>query len=68
MSGETQNEKPRDRFDLEQDILECWKVTTDIKLFQDQGGDMDVLRAYYDQKFERLWETFELLIEKGKVL
>ncbi len=68
MSGETPETKKRDRFDLEQDILECWKVTTDIKLFQDQGGDMDVLRAYYDQKFERLWETFELLIEKGKVL
>lgn len=69
MSGETPtNEKTRDRFDLEQDILECWKVTTDISLFKEQGGDMSVLCAYYDQKFERLWETFELLIQKGKVL
>jgi len=70
MNGETleTNEKPRDRFDLEQDILECWKVTTDIKLFKEQGGDMSVLCAYYDQKFERLWDTFELLIQKGKML
>ena len=65
MSGENQTgEKTRDRFDLEQDILECWKVTTDIKLFVEQGADLSVLSAYYDQKFERLWDTFEKLISK----
>jgi hypothetical protein len=65
MSGENQTgEKARDRFDLEQDILECWKVTTDIKLFVAQGADLSVLSDYYDQKFERLWDTFEKLISK----
>jgi hypothetical protein len=65
MSGENQTtEKTRDRFDLEQDILECWKVTTDIKVFVEQGGDLSVLSAYYDQKFERLWSTFEQLVAK----
>jgi hypothetical protein len=65
MSGENQTtEKTRDRFDLEQDILECWKVTTDIKVFAEQGGDLSVLSAYYDQKFERLWSTFEQLVAK----
>lgn len=68
MNGDNPETKTRDRFDLEQEILECWKVTTDIKLFQEQGGDMSVLCAYYDQKFERLWDTFEVLIHKGKVL
>ena len=65
MSGENQTgEKARDRFDLEQDILECWKVTTDIKMFVEQGADLSVLSAYYDQKFERLWNTFEQLSAK----
>ena len=65
MSGENQTgEKARDRFDLEQDILECWKVTTDIKMFVEQGADLSVLSAYYDQKFERLWNTFEQLAAK----
>jgi hypothetical protein len=68
MNGEIQNEKPRDRFDLEQDILECWKVTNDIKLFEEQGGDLNVLSKYYDQKFDRLWNTFEMLIKEGKIL
>lgn len=69
MNGETQKtEVARDRFDLEQEILECWKVTTDIKLFEEQGGDLSVLSKYYDQKFERLWNTFELLIKEGKTL
>lgn len=69
MNGETQkNEVERDRFDLEQDILECWKVTNDIKLFEEQGGDLNVLSKYYDQKFDRLWNTFEMLIKEGKIL
>lgn len=69
MNGEIQKtEVARDRFDLEQEILECWKVTTDIKLFEEQGGDLSVLSKYYDQKFERLWNTFELLIKEGKTL
>lgn len=62
MNGETPETKTRDRFDLEQEILECWKVTTDIKLFAEQGGDFSVLSQYYEQKFERLWSTFEHLV------
>ena len=58
----------RDRFDLEQEILECWKVTTDISLFKEQGGDMDALAAYYEQKFERLWSTFEQLTHERKIV
>ena len=68
MSGETQNvEKPRDRFDLEQEILECWRVTDDINLFVGSSASADELRAlsiYYNRKFERLWETFEHLCSK----
>jgi hypothetical protein len=68
MSGENQTtKKARDRFDLEQDILECWKVTTDIGLWKEQGADLSTLSAYYEQKFERLWDTFEKLIRENKL-
>ena len=53
------------RFDLEQEILECWKVTTDIKLWCDQEAgveDYRTLAAYYERKFEKLWSTFEAVI------
>jgi len=62
MSGEIPETDTRDRFDLEQEILECWKVTADIKLFAEQRGDFDVLSQYYEAKFNRLWETFEHLV------
>lgn len=76
MSGEKQTSNsevndPRDRFDMEQEILECWRVTSDIELFVAKGVDkekMKVLSEYYNQKFERLWETFETLIHQGKIL
>jgi hypothetical protein len=68
MNGENQETKTRDRFDLEQEILECWKVTTDISLFKEQDGDLDALAAYYEQKFKRLWSTFETLTHEGKIV
>jgi len=69
MSGETQ-EKTRDRFDLEQEILECWKVTNDITMFIEQGSsveDFKTLSNYYEKKFDRLWSTFETLTQEGKI-
>ena len=53
-----------DRFDLEQQILECWKVTDDIKLFATQDSSDEkwqALKTYYDAKFEQLWATFETM-------
>lgn len=53
-----------DRFDLEQQILECWKVTDDIKLFVSQNSnseEFDALSIYYNKKFEQLWATFETM-------
>lgn len=62
MTEETATVKPRDRFDLEQEILECWKVVDDIALFVAQDADMTHLSAYYEQKFQRLWDTFEQVV------
>jgi hypothetical protein len=49
------------RFDLEQQILECWKVTEDITMMAKQNASTDSLNAlstYYEHKFNQLWETF----------
>lgn len=56
-----------DRFDLEQQILECWKVTDDIKLFAEQNPSEEkwsALKTYYDAKFEQLWDTFETMCQE----
>lgn len=53
-----------DRFDLEQQILECWKVTDDVKLFVTQNStpeEFAALSIYYEKKFEQLWSTFEIM-------
>ena len=71
MSGKkNQTTKTRDRFDLEQEILECWKVTNDINMFVEQGSsveDFKTLAAYYEKKFDRLWSTFEQLVHESKL-
>ena len=52
------------RFDLEQQILDCWKITHDIPMMEAQGAnaaDMTSLACVYEYKFKRLWETFEVM-------
>lgn len=54
-----------DRFDLEQQILSCWQITSDIRVLEEQGAtaeDMVHLAAVYEFKFEQLWSTFENMI------
>ena len=56
-----------DRFDLEQQILECWKITDDIAMMESQGAtaaDMTSLACVYEYKFERLWEIFEGMVHE----
>lgn len=69
MSGENQT-KTRNRFDLEQEILECWKVVNDIQTWIEQGApaeDFKVLTEYYERKFQRMWDTFETMIQQGDI-
>jgi hypothetical protein len=54
-----------DRFDLEQQILDCWKITDEIPMMEAQGAnvaDMTSLACVYDFKFKQLWSTFETMI------
>jgi hypothetical protein len=53
------------RFDLEQQILDCWKITDDIAMMEAQGAntaDMTSLACVYEYKFKRLWEIFEGMV------
>jgi len=62
-----------DRFDFEQQIMDCWKVTDDIKVAYDGIIDGDLkptetcdvligLRHLYELKFNKLWDMFEGVI------
>ena len=65
-----------DRFDLEQQLLECWRITDDIKtvLKITEAEDIDRtqnaligLREIYEQKFNDLWDTFEIMIREKRI-
>ena len=50
-----------DRFDLEQQILDCWQITQEIPMMESQGAsasEMSSLACVYEYKFKRLWATF----------
>ena len=54
-----------DRFDLEQQIMDCWKITDDLPMMEAQGAnaaDMTSLACVYEFKFKQLWSTFETMI------
>ena len=56
-----------DRFDLEQQILDCWKITDDIAMMEAQGAntaDMTSLACVYEYKFKRLWDIFEGMVHE----
>lgn len=63
----------KDRFDLEQEIMECWNVTKDIQnlyyaeenLTEDQRQNYLLgLEQIYEVKFQKLWDTFEQCIRQ----
>jgi len=65
-----------DRFDLEQNIMQCWNVTDDIQLYLDMYDNMDEdqrmnyligLKQMYHMKFNKLWDTFEYCIHNRKI-
>ena len=66
------------RFDLEQQILECWNVTTDLRRVteylldaplepnrEDKIANMLVgMEALYEVKFERCFRTYEKFLSE----
>jgi hypothetical protein len=65
-----------DRFDLEQEILNCWNIIDDIKLVtenkmvthEDLNEYMNALTTMYNVKFNKMFDTFSILIEEGKIV
>lgn len=66
----------KNRFDMEQEIMDCWHVTDDIDVLMEavmeKGADTDTIvnvllgmKALYQMKFERLMDTFEQCIHDG---
>ena len=67
------------RFDLEQDIQQCWSITQDIKLLNESVLERSLstdeisnvligLESLYELKFLKLWETFETLLQAKKII
>jgi hypothetical protein len=71
--------KPFNRFDMEQEIMNCWNVCEDLEtvcegvlereINQDQISNVLLgMKELYQLKFEKLWENFEALChEQGQV-
>ena len=70
--------KPFDRFEFEQQIMECWNVTTDIRVVseylmdaplepgrEDKIANMLIgIEALYEAKFNKLFQQFEQLVRE----
>ena len=69
-----------DRFDFEQQILECWNITKDIKtvyegicdssppMTEDQTVNALIgLETLYELKFNKLWSMFELGVHQRSI-
>lgn len=66
------------RFDLEQQIMNCWQVCEDIDAVYQVGGTRVMtedelanallgLKTIYQLKFEILMQTFETMIRQGTI-
>jgi hypothetical protein len=73
------NLEPKNRFDLEQEILACWKINEEIKLLTENICETDItkdviinvligIEQLYEWRFNKLWDTFEELIEEKKII
>jgi hypothetical protein len=59
-----------DRFELEQSIMDCWKITDDIVMLEQQGANMsDIvsLASIYEYKFDKLWTIFTQMIKDRNI-
>jgi hypothetical protein len=66
----------KNRFDLEQEIMECWNVTKDIENFYYAQEEMDEderlnyllgLQSIYEVRFNKLWKTFEQCVSNRQI-
>lgn len=64
------------QFDLEQEIMHCWQVVDDIKLYTEFEDSMSEdqrmntmigLQQLYALKFEKLFNTFEHCVKTKQI-
>lgn len=67
------------RFDLEQQIMNCWQIVEDVKLLNEyvleEGLTKDQIsnalrgmEEIYQMKFDKLFRTFESLVHDIKIV
>ena len=68
-----------DAYDLEQQIMECWHITDDIKILSEEviEGDLSKdqisnvllgLEQLYILRFNKLFRTYEQLLSEKKLI
>ena len=68
-----------DRFDLEQQIMACWNVTSDIDTLCEGALESDMttdqianillgMKQLYELKFDKMFRTFEELIQDRSIV
>ena len=68
----------KNRFDLEQEILDCWNVTKDLdtllSMFDREYSEDELMnviigmKALYNRKFEVMFDTFEACLKKKELV
>jgi hypothetical protein len=77
-SSEAESMDPITRFDLEQAILGCWNITSDLDVLMEGVLEKDMtpddisnvligLKTLYDMRFDSCFNKFEKLISKGVI-
>ena len=68
-----------DRFDLEQQIMACWNITSDIDTLCEGVLESDMttdqianillgMKPLYELKFDKMFRTFEELIQDRSIV
>ena len=58
------------KFELEQQLLDFWKITDEIDRIESQGiteADRAELVRVYESKFNQLWANFEQMRYEGQL-
>jgi hypothetical protein len=63
--------KTKDRFDFEQEIMQCWNVVEDLRILADRNPaiaeDLKAVAHVYEMRFDNMFNTFETLIKNGNL-
>jgi hypothetical protein len=63
--------KTKDRFDFEQEIMQCWNMVEDLRILADRNPaiaeDLKAIVHVYEMRFDNMFNTFEQLIKSGNL-